>query len=177
MKKILLTTIMAAGCGVAAFGQGMGSVLFENADNSTGPGITIGSPSGPNTGSGLVVELFWDNGTSFVLEDTFTSTYTGNGNPSQGPGYFNAGEVTIPQSGTQTFKVEAFYTSGGVVYAGVTPSFTAKVDVSPAPPLGIDDGTPPSGWNGDLVLPVPEPGTIALGSLGAAVLMLFRRRK
>jgi PEP-CTERM motif len=175
MKKILLTSIVTAAACVGAFGQGM--VLFENADNSS-VSFTLNSPTGPPTGSGLVVELFWNNGSSFVLEDTFTSTYTGRGTAVQGPGYFQAGVVTIPNSGTQTFYVEASYATGGTIYTGATASFTARVNALPAPPLGTDTG----GWNGSLVLgagsvPVPEPSTIALGGLGAAAWLLFRRRK
>lgn len=176
MKKILLTSIAVAGYGVATFGQPF-LVQFDNYDNSSVPGITLVSSSGPKTGSGLVVELLWDNGSSYVLEDTFTSTFTGNSGNGQGPGYFAAGLVSIPKSGVQTFEVEAFYTGGSILYTGTTASFTAKVDPPPLPPLGIDNGTPPAGWDGNLVLEaVPEPGTIALGGLGTAVLMLFRRR-
>jgi PEP-CTERM motif len=108
-----------------------------------------------------------------VLEDTFTSTFTGAGNASQNPGQFDAGQLTIPQSGVQTFIVEAFYTSGSIEYMGSTGAFTATVNVSPGQfPYSIDSH---SGWDGNLVF-VPEPSTIALGGLGAAVLLLFRRR-
>lgn len=173
MKKILLTSIasiaVAGFCG-SAFGQGQ--VLFENVDGSSF--VTLNSASGPKSGSGLVVELLWNNGTSFVLEDTFTSTYTGNGSGGQGPGLFGAGEVTIPNSGTQSFEVEGFYTTGGIAYSGTTASFTAKVNVSPTPPVSLDTS---GNWAGNLVLhETPEPGTIALGGLGAAALLLFRRR-
>src|SRR5580704_9918751 len=179
MKKILLTSIaslaVAGLCG-NAFGQGQ--IVFANSDSSSNF-ITLNTlHTGPPTGSGLVVELFWNNGSSFVLEDTFTSTYTGRGTAVQGPGYFQAGVVTVPNSGTQTFYVEASYATGGTIYTGATASFTARVNALPAPPLGTDTG----GWNGSLVLgagsvPVPEPSTIALGGLGAAAWLLFRRRK
>lgn len=176
MKRTLLTSFAIGACGVAAFGQGI--VLFENS-NLSSAAITI-APGGQPTGSGLVVELFWYNGSFFVLEDTFTSTFTGAGQNGQNPGQFSAGEVTIPMTGTQTFEVEAFYTSGYTPYSGTTASFTATVATPPLyPPSSIAQFNPgPGGWNGDLTFYLlPEPSPIALGGLGAAVLWLFRRRK
>jgi len=176
MKKILLTSIAIAGYGVSAFGQG--SVIFENASTSTQPAITLsgGASNGQSSQSGLQVSLLWFNGTSFVNIDNYTSTYT-TGNALQGPGYFTAGVVAVAGSGTQTFKVSATYNG----YSGTTAQFTATANVSPTPAVSIDAGIPtPAGrWSGDLVLltPVPEPTTIALGGLGAAALLLFRRRK
>ena len=152
MKKIILASIATVACCGGAFGQGQ--VLFGNADNSSAA-ITLNSPTGPLTGSGLVVELFWYNGSSFVLEDTFTSTYTGSGNALQGPGYFYGGELTIPNTGAQTFYIEASYATGGTNYTGETASFTASVNAAPAPPEWIDYGGVGS-WDGNLVLePVP----------------------
>jgi hypothetical protein len=183
MKKILLTSIALAGA-VSAFGQGQ--IYFENASSSStfvklAPlGSTSYAQGVSKTGSGLVVELYWNNGTSYVLEDTYTSTYTGLGQGGQGPGFFNAGELTIPQSGTESFYVEAFYTSGGLEYSGTTTHFTASVTVSPAPTGHTDTGGSwfNGGAAGDMIItPVPEPATIALGGIGAAALLLFRRRK
>jgi hypothetical protein len=177
MKKILLTSIAAVACGVSAFGQGQ--IVFENAGSSSNF-VTLNSLSGPKTGSGLVVELLWYNGSFFVLEDIFTSTFTGNGSDGQTFGEFLAGQLTIPQAGTQTFEVEGFYTAGAEAYIGVTVPFTAEVTVSPTPLGHTDTGgswTATPGQQGDLVLgQIPEPATIALSGLGAGVLWLFRRR-
>jgi hypothetical protein len=176
MKKILLTSIAVAACGVSAFGQGQ--IIFQNAENSTSF-VTLNT--GGTSASGLVVELLDNNGSQFVVVDTFTSTYS---TPTalQGPGQFNAGEITVPTSGTQTFEVEGFYTTGGHAYTGITVAFTAASTVSPAPLGHTDAGgswTASPGGQGDLELfeIVPEPSTIALGGLGAAALLLFRRRK
>jgi len=185
MKKILLTSIALAGC-VSAFGQGQ--IVFANSDSSSNA-VKLG-PSGATsyaqatigtTGSGLVVELFWNNGTSFVLQDTFTSTFTGSGGGGQAAGQFSAGTLTIPTAGTQSFFIEGFYTApGNVAYSGTTLTFTASVTQSPAPVGHMDTGGNwvTGGVHGDMLLtPVPEPTTIALGGLGAAALLLFRRRK
>lgn len=185
MKKILLTSIALASC-VSAFGQGQ--IVYANSDSSSNfvrlsPTYTSTYvASDPKSGSGLVVELFWYNpGTElYQLQDTFTSTFTGNGSGGQLPGQFSAGTITIPQSGTQSFYIEGFYTSGAVAYSGTTLDFTAAVTVSPAPVGHTDTGGNwyTGGTPGDLMLaPVPEPTTIALGGLGAAALLLFRRRK
>jgi len=188
MKKILLTTTIAAGYGLSVFGQGQ--VSFANSNNSTAtiglnqPGTSHGAPVG---NPGFAVALLWYNGTSFQIVDTVQSS----GNVT---GIFNGGTVTLPGfQATGTFEVEGWYNAGGNYasyaaaaaaggsYLGITTSFTSSESLSPspAPPMVVAGrGTVPAGaWNGDLVLVVPEPSTIALGGLGAAALLLFRRKK
>jgi len=148
MKTIILTSIAVTVFGLPTFGRGV--IVFENADSSTQPAITLsggGVPPGTASGSGLVVELFWNNGLSYVLEDIYTSTFN-TADPLNGPGYFSAGDVTIPVAGTQSFEVEGFYTYDGLRYTGTTAPFTAKVNSLPIPPISLDSGT----WNGDMVL-------------------------
>jgi hypothetical protein len=183
MKKILLT-IAAAGLTAGAFGQGL--VILEN---SAGSGnVTYNSSAGPLAGPAAIpyqVALLWNNGSSFVQIGSVYQVASASGD---GPGYFNGENVTVPTySATGSFEVEGWTgnfanygaaVSGGA-YVGLTASFTS--------PEGNPNGSPPGGalalsgsgggWNGNLVLIVPEPSTIALGGLGAAALLLFRRRK
>jgi hypothetical protein len=61
--------------------------------------------------------------------------------------------------------------SGASTRAGVS-AFTDPTFVSPSPAVQLP------GWNQDLVMTtVPEPSTFALAGLGAAALLIFRRRK
>ena len=182
MKKILLTTILS-GSALAVFGQG--SVIFENDNNSGIPGICLNhlgtTYAAPVGNPGFGVALLWYNGSSYQIIDNFQSA-------ADFPGSFNAGTATVPTySATGTFEVQGWYNPGGNYasyaaaaaangsYLGITSSFTAAEAMSPAQASSITE--PQGGWSGNLVLQVPEPSTIALGGLGAATLLLFRRRK
>lgn len=181
MKKTLLT-IAAAGLGVSAFAQG--TVILEN---SLGSGnVSQVNPTIAAMAAGSYqVALLWFNGSSYQQIGAVYQSAAGN---NDGPGYFNGETVTVPTfSATGTFIVEGWTgnfasyaaATAGNGWVGQTPSFVNSEGnpATPTPPVGLS-GQSGSGWNGNLVLvPVPEPSTIALGGLGAAALLLFRRRK
>jgi len=182
MKKILLT-IAATGLAAGAFAQG--TVILEN-DLGTGY-VTLTSASGTKAAAGAYqVALLWYNGTSFVQTGAIYQTATAN---QDGPGFFNGETVTIPTyTPTGTFEVEAWYGNfssyaAATSYKGLTASFVnheGEPSASVVPqPINGNGSLGAGGWNGNLVLVqvVPEPSTIALGGLGAAALLLFRRRK
>jgi hypothetical protein len=54
---------------------------------------------------------------------------------------------------------------------------TGNPQATPTPGLPASITIGPSGYAGLVLEPVPEPATIALGGLGAAALLFFRRRK
>lgn len=139
MKKILLTSI-AAGCSLAAFGQGQ--VVFENFNNSSAL-VTLNNnvTAAPvTTAHAFGVSLLWYNGTSFQIVSTFQTTSGNTGVP----GTFNAGTVTLPGfQASGTFEVEGWYgatqnyasyaaaAAAGGSYLGITTSFTAAEAESP----------------------------------------------
>jgi len=183
MKKILLT-IATTGLTVGAFGQGQ--VVFENASGSGN--VTLMTASGPDAAPSVYkVALLWNNGTSYQQLAVYQPT-TANGD---GAGYFYDGVVNVPTYAvTGSFEVQGWasaYASYAAAqaagaYVGETAVFVTgegNPNAVPIPgtPDPISGGSPAGGWNGDLILVVPEPSTIALGGLGAAALLLFRRKK
>jgi hypothetical protein len=189
MKKSLLTTIAVAGCGLSVFGQGL--VILENAANSSANVSRVGgqSPTGSAAAGSYQVALLWFNGSSFQQIGAVYQTTAAN---NDGPGFFFGETVTVPTyTPTGSFEVQGWSGSfasyaaaiAGGTYVGQTPSFTSAEGngtITPAQtPVGLTGTHPGAGqWTGNLVLvPVPEPSTIALGGLGAAALLLFRRRK
>jgi hypothetical protein len=97
---------------------------------------------------------------------TFQGTFAG-GNPLSITG----------NSGTPLFFRFTAQSINGA-YAGlstiiqVTPSLSPAV---PAPMFSVVAGSV-SAWNGVTMVPVPEPSSMALAGLGAASLLIFRRR-
>jgi len=187
MKKSLLT-IATIGLAAGAFGQGQ--VIL---DNDLGSGyVTLNSarPSGALAAKGTYqVALLWFNGTSFQQVGAVYQT----GGASDGAGFFHdSTTINTPVfSSTGTFEVQGWtgnfssYAAAlaGASFVGQTPTFAnAEGNPNGSPPSNpvpiSQTGNAGAGWNGNLILvPVPEPSTIVLGGLGAAALLLFRRRK
>lgn len=82
--------------------------------------------------------------------------------------------TTFAQALTAAEAGQALIGWSGSTLSGGALSWLASVGTSLSPassPVGT------AAYNGLVLQPVPEPATIALGGLGAAALLLFRRRK
>lgn len=203
MKKLILTTICAAAA-VSGFAQG--TMGFQNGNTSpiyVGTSIatsytTSQKATSATLSSGGVIDvgLFWGTSAGSVTTlgaVTTLSTTAG----------IALGGVTTAIAGTQPgdadfFSVIAWDSSYGSGYAGQAAAAAAgglwgaslqtQYGVAPvlqfalAPTLGpgtvMFGGTSTTGvFHLFALTSSPEPTTLALGGLGAAALLLFRRRK
>jgi hypothetical protein len=193
MKKLLLSAIVASAATVGVYAQG--TINVDNSNNgNTSPSAASGGLVFLQTGNAAPV-LYGQNFSVEVFGGASAGslspivTLTGaNQVDNFGGGVFvdpNGGTYAVPGvalSGTATLEVEAWtgnFTSYAAASAQGSGAAFGEVIFQNATGGG---GTPP-GTPVDLVgmpalvLTTPEPSTIALGGLGAAALMLFRRRK
>lgn len=199
MKRTLVASLLGLAATIATtYGQGV--IAFDSYSISA-PQIRYGSNNIPATatagetiGSTFDVQLLYALGTTTdagALVPVPNSTgpvaplgvVVQDGDPIGG--WYTVGVVTLPNwtSGAVTFAVRAWQTSGplgGADYAssllsGMSGLWTEPdgVVVTPANPVNFFTAGPP----GFSVQIIPEPGTFALAGLGAAALLIFRRRK
>ena len=200
MKKLLLS--LTAGVLSVATMYGQGRVAFNNQSTfAPADAITIGTPNmgavGGLVGQGIggdkySVQLRWAAGTittqtafdAAVTAGTTSAAFTGptvflanTGPLANFSGFFDAGAVAMGlPAGTFTMQTWAWYSVGNPTWQAATGNkgasqlFTVNVTASPTP-------VNPTVFPGFVVTAVPEPSTFALAGLGAAALLLFRRRK
>ena len=202
MKKALVASILGIALNVT-MSHGQGYIIMENYKlvNGSTPvfaGVTYAAGSGALSGqyvgaaSGFKADLLYslNGGTSYSLAAGsqtafFSGSHDGGTPTTDGAGSFIGGTVTIPgyTSGSVLFKVEAY---NGASYGagsanGVSAAFTIN-SLQTNPLLAPDDllqlgaGTTSTGLQ-SFTVAVPEPTTFALAGLGAAALMIVRRRK
>jgi len=200
MKKAILT-VLAVGVSASLFAQG--TVKFANTATSLVNTNDKAGHIGAAASTAFHVALYWGvlGSTEAQLvqigpNGTVDSSTTGGLNPAL-PGRFGGavmttGNATAP-SQAATFQVRGWtgnFTTYEAAYAAALTDTTVFVGVSglfssptggdtagnthPPDPAPLNLGT---NFTGLSVSPVPEPSTIALGGLGAAALLLFRRRK
>jgi hypothetical protein len=201
MKKLLSIFTIAGVCALAMTSYGQGRVEFSNATFDTANYVTVGlqnqGVSGGLAGQGIggdkySVQLLWVAGT-VLNQATFDASSPGSSATATGAaflantgqtdsGQFDAGVVNIGPAGTYTMQILAWYSgtggfstyaqalASGAVNTGKSALFTVNVTASPA---GINSSVPPA----FLVQIVPEPSTLALAGLGAAALLVIRRKK
>jgi len=180
MKK-LIASVLTAGATLAAFGQG--EILL---DNFTSALIPIHLADGVTTaiGNQYKAEVFKSDSTgafvALVGSATFDPALTG-----ARAGRFNGGKAVVPgvaPNTAATLVVRVWDSTSGDTYD------TASVKGKSAPFQSLNLGgidpssgnplTPPKlvGLASFNLAGVPEPSTIALGALGAAALVLRRRK-
>jgi len=187
MKKAILG-LLSVGAAASALAQG--TVIFENSSSSGN--IYLGSvgPTHYAAAGTYTVALLWAPGGSLgTAQGSFQqiALYGLATGGATSTGFFtDSATIATPTAQAPAtvgvFEVEGWtgnYTSyaaavAGGAAVGQSAEFLNSTG-NPNPP-----GLPPvqtTGWDGNLVLVVPEPGTLALGGLGAAALLFFRRRK
>ncbi len=189
--------------GQLQFQNALTSLLFFNSTGNLANRVTsaplVTQPASGSTSGGVVdVGLYWSTAvftdpTQGNLADVVTMSPTA-------PGAIVGGLVTLPgtfageQVYVQVYAWDSKYSTpdaalaAGAVFGAWSagqnnttygfigaPELVNSLTVSPGPGVPIF-GTGP-GQFGRCVIPTPEPATMALGGLGAAVLLLFRRRK
>jgi len=183
MKKIatLVVSLLAA---VGTYAQG--TVNFANAGAGINAPVHIDTIGGSLAGTGYMAQLLVDTGGGVFAAVGSAANFIG----AAAPGYFNGGVITVAQvapGANGTFEAFAWDSStGNTTYAAAAAAYTAGlIHGGYSAPVTIATGgagTPPSAPAGLTGLQpwvanvVPEPSTIALGILGAAGLLLRRRK-
>jgi hypothetical protein len=164
MKKLIVLAICMAGVLAA---QAQGTVQFANVGGGVNNAV-IGADGAP-VGAGATVLLFVSDTAPTAIDPAGavgTASILANG-------LFSGGGVTLPNvaaGSTVSLVIGVTGTGGPDLYAGPFSNATGGVGSPPSTPAFL------TGLNDAVWTPVPEPSTIALGILGAG-LLLWRRRK
>lgn len=196
MKKLLLTLTVIAVSVATMYGQGR--IGFDNL--GTGNAITVhptqnqgatGGLPGQNVGANYSIQLLWAPQATYANTAAFLAAVLGQsaafpffgatgGSPTtDGAGLFDGGAVPVAV-GAYTVAARAWFNGGqyatydAAAAASRNTGWSAFQNIaSTAPPTPSEFTAFPSFTVGV----VPEPSTFALAGLGAAALLLFRRRK
>jgi len=199
MKKLAITLSLAVIGTMSAFSQGTidfigGSAYpITIATSTSGTATKIGAANATSVALGagggqVTVEIFVGTSTGNFLLAGITTNFSATLGLDQGAFSGNTQYTLGSNPGTSTNTFAAYtqgttvdfyyyaYTANGL-YTGESPTETGYSlgggVTSPSATFGTSAGE----VDGFEMLPTPEPSTIALGGLGAAALLLFRRRK
>jgi len=203
MKKSVIGSLLgAASLAIAASSYGQGSVQFQNYNfgaTSLNSPVTFGTTvnfggvngvTGTRIGKEFTADLMFslDGGNTFSLltaAQSGSSAYptpfafgAGNdGDAANFAGYFFGNSVTIPgyTSGAVSFTIEVF---NGTSFSALNTTWNGKTTFTmPSIATGTAQPSDFTGLNSFTVNPVPEPTVFALAGIGAAALMVVRRKK
>lgn len=181
MKKLLIA-IAAVLVSVAAHAQGTVSFNTRITGVLDAP-VELGAPGGAGPGPTYTAELVLvgAGGTLTPIPQSVTTfrTVPAGGNALLAKYVNTVATVEVPgvaTGGSATLRFRAYLTSAGSFDAATATQRGQSTDFTVT---GLGGGpTPPANLVGitGFVIPVPEPSTIALGVLGAAALLLRRRK-
>jgi len=197
MKKLLITSLLSL-TAVAAFGQG--TVFFGNDSATlTSPPdrlIRFTGTAAPAVGTNLQVQLYFGAAAAASSSLTAVSSTAGRlrASTTTAPGVWSGGgDRTLGAMGfgtAVTLQVRVWDINFGATYeaAAANPANTGFIGASlpfayqiPATAANPASDFFMTGFTGFTIAPagviVPEPGTIALAGLGAASLLVLRRKK
>jgi len=203
MKKLLLTLTVVAATALTMYGQGR--VSFNNSvsgniititSNASQAAVGQGAP-GAVLGSTYSIQLLWAPQGSYATEAAFLAALLGSGpavsflgttgDAASNAGLFAGGATPNPAGtsmpvATYTMQARAWYNNGQ--YATYDAAFAAGANVGFSAFFTMTPTVAPTPAPATTALQsfvvagiVPEPSTFALAGLGAAALLLFRRRK
>lgn len=182
MKKLVLTLALGMAC-ASALAQG--TLNFANAGVGVNAPVYMLETTGVKLAGGDYLAQLWagDSAANLAAVGPTATFATG-----AQAGYFTAatgGGVRtidgIAGGSDAVVQVRVWNAAAGATWAaasvnpigfiGTSGTFTVKLAVPPA--------TPPNlvGLTSFAIVPVPEPSTLALAGLGAAAMLIFRRRK
>jgi len=205
MKKLLLTLTMVAASALTMYGQGR--VLFNNLSAATGIQIGAvnqqtqgglgGGTVGQNVGANYSIQLMWAPVGNYATDVGFALAALGSSSPvaffgttgggpaSDGAGLFDGGTIPSPvgtsmPAGNYSFMARAWFNGGqfGTYDAAKLNNRNTGYVIFPGSATAFPAGAPNTVFAPFTVgVAVPEPSTFALAGLGAAALLLIRRRK
>lgn len=177
MKKLL---VALAAVLVTAASYAQGTLNFNTRFTAAGVNapVELSTPVGQGPGPAYSAALYLQGaGGALTLIPSSVTTFRDGSTTAALAKYINPVEVTIPgvAAGPVTLVMRGWLTSQGTYE-------TAQIRGSSEPfvvtTLGAPPGTPgdlPASFTG-FIITVPEPSTIALGVIGAAALLLRRRK-
>lgn len=181
MKKLIVTLALGMAC-VSAFAQG--TCIFGNANAQVNAPISELAGGAKLSGIGWIAQLWYGpagSAESALVAHPTTATFS---TTAAQAGYFFGGARTIDGiavGSVAVTQVRVWNAAAGASWADALANPLGLVGRSGLVSVSLTGppATPANlvGLTAFTVAPVPEPSSFALAGLGAAALLIFRRRK